>query len=109
MEENNIYIKFFKTTGILIWVGIPVFFWLIPIDTFNTGPALCPSKLFFNKDCLGCGLTRASLYFHQFNFKEAFAFNKLIILIYPFYWMFYIHVLGKLLGYKWFNFLNKFY
>lgn len=109
MEEDKNLKPIIKKVGVLILIGIPTFFWLIPIDTFDNGPALCPSKWFFNKECLGCGLTRASLYFHHFSFKEALMFNKLIIIIYPFYWLFFIHILGKLFNKNWFTFLNRFY
>ena len=41
----------------------------------------CIWKKIFNHECIGCGLTRASIQLIQLNFKEAYSCNKFIFLV----------------------------
>jgi len=108
LEKSNT-IRGIRLAKIIIWLCLPIIFWLIPVESFNNGPALCPSIILFNLECLGCGLTRATLYLHHLEISQAIAFNKLIIIIYPAIWLVYIHILGLILNKNWFGFLKNFY
>lgn len=98
-----------KWIGLAIWLALPVFLLLLPADYFDHGAAICPSKVFLDMECFGCGLTRAVQHAIHFEFKTAFAFNRGIIWIFPFGIMVYIHVLGRFLSKDYFPFLKKLY
>ena len=49
----------------------------------NTGYEICPSKLFFNVECFGCGMTRAVMHFHHWELNEAFYYNYGVMVVYP--------------------------
>jgi Protein of unknown function (DUF2752) len=62
----------------------PIILWLLPADFFDDGEVImCPSRLFFNFECLGCGMTRAIMHIHHFDFDDAVFFNKGSLAIYP--------------------------
>jgi len=94
---------------VIIWVGIPIFLWLQPAEYFNVGRALCPSKLIFDTECLGCGLIRATQHAMHFQFKDAFEFNKLIIITFPACVVLFFHVLGLIIKRPMFTFIEKAY
>jgi hypothetical protein len=71
-----------------IWLALllltPFVLWLLPGDFFDeTGFELCPSKAFFNIECLGCGMTRAVMHLHHFQFEDAIFYNYGVVVIYP--------------------------
>jgi hypothetical protein len=71
-----------------IWLGLllitPIVLWLLPGDFFdNTGIEICPSKAFFDIECFGCGMTRAVMHFHHFQFADAIYYNIGVVAIYP--------------------------
>jgi hypothetical protein len=81
LRSNRILYKLYF--GILL--GIPLFLLALPSSYFdNTGYDICLSKILFNKECLGCGITRAVMHFIHFEFAIAFSFNKLVIFVIPF-------------------------
>jgi hypothetical protein len=73
----------------LIWlialVLFPIVLWLMPSDFFdNTGFEICPSKLFFDVECFGCGMTRAVMHMHHLDWMNAiFYYNYGIVIVYP--------------------------
>ncbi|MCS6796232.1 MAG: DUF2752 domain-containing protein [Raineya sp.] len=76
----------------------PFVLWLLPSDTFDEGMSICPSKVFFDIECLGCGITRAVMHFHHFEFAEAFYYNLGVVWVYPFLiflWVTWIKVAYK--------------
>jgi len=71
-----------------IWLALllitPIVLWLLPGDFFdNTGIEICPSKALFNVECLGCGMTRAVMHMHHFQFSDAIFYNYGVVAIYP--------------------------
>jgi len=66
-----------------IWVLIPFLLLLLPATYFDSGQSLCPSKLLLDKECPGCGITRSVQHAIHFNFKTAWEYNKLIVLVLP--------------------------
>lgn len=69
-----------KTTGILI---LPVVFYFIPSEIFETQKTICIFKNLLNKECIGCGITRAIYWTLHFEFEKAYKLNKLIIIVFP--------------------------
>ncbi|CAN5302539.1 hypothetical protein BH09BAC5_BH09BAC5_04140 [soil metagenome] len=101
--------RIFRISGLIVWLALPFLLLFLPVDYFDKGEVFCPSKRFLNRDCPGCGLTRATQHVLHFDFSGAWHFNKLIIIIFPICVMVYLHIFGKLIGRKYFSFLEKFY
>ena len=59
--------------------------------------ASCPSRIFFQKPCPGCGLTRAALCLVTFRWKAAWNFNAMIFpLTFFLAWCFFFrYIRGK--------------
>ena len=82
--------KHWLTIILIALLLIPLIGWILPGDFFDNSEAiLCPSRLFFDFECLGCGITRAVMHFHHFQFGEALYYNYLVLGVYPmmvFFW-----------------------
>ncbi len=65
----------------LLWLKIsallliPVALLALPADFFDEGESLCPSKRFFNVECLGCGMTRAIMHLLHLDIEMALYYN----------------------------------
>jgi Protein of unknown function (DUF2752) len=82
-QAINMRKKIDKAWLVLLLIA-PFVLWILPGDFFdNTGIEICPSKLFFNFECLGCGMTRAVMHMHHFQFEDAIFFNYGVVAIYP--------------------------
>jgi hypothetical protein len=57
---------------------------------------MCLSKIMLDKECLGCGLTRATQHFIHFDFISAYNFNKLVFLVVPLLIYFWIKEIIKM-------------
>ena len=70
---------------LLLLVMAPVGLWMLPADFFDSesGFIICPSRALFNVECLGCGMTRAIMHFHHFQFDDAIYYNRGSFVIYP--------------------------
>jgi hypothetical protein len=77
----------------MVLMVLPVFFIIMPADYFDVGKSICPSKLILNKECIGCGMTRATQHLIHFDFKTAWKFNKLTFVISPLLAFFYFREL----------------
>ena len=77
---GSINIRLIKAS-IIILLG--VLFFCIPKDYLGDTYPICLFKIIFNRECIGCGTTRAVWSVLHFNFKEAFEYNKLIVLTFP--------------------------
>lgn len=76
--------KWFNLLWIIALLAFPLILWLMPSDSFDqTGVELCPSKAFFNVECPGCGLTRATMHLHHLEWQDALYYNYGIVIIYP--------------------------
>ena len=65
------------------YILIPIFLFLLPSDSFDNGRDLCLSKILLGESCPACGITRASMRFIHFEFKEALQFNSLVVIVFP--------------------------
>lgn len=90
METNTKLVKTFpgKTLNSVWFAALmltPIILWILPADIFDkTGYELCPSQMFFNVECFGCGITRAVMHLHHFDWETAFYFNYGVVWVYPF-------------------------
>lgn len=79
---------------IVALIALPVILWIFPATYFDSGQSICPSKLFLNIECMGCGITRAVQHMHHLDWREALYHNYAVIFVYP------------LLIYFWYNYLR---
>jgi hypothetical protein len=89
-----------RITLLILIIGMiigPIVLMIIPYDTFDYGESVCPSKLLFDKECPGCGTTRATMRMFHFRFAEAWEFNRLSFLTIPLIGFFYLRILYKLI------------
>ncbi len=71
-----------------LWLGAlllaPIVLWFMPSTAFDDSDIIvCPSRLFFDIECLGCGMTRAVQHMHHFEWEDAAYYNAGVMLIYP--------------------------
>lgn len=65
-------------------IACPIVLWILPADFFdNSNLILCPSRLIFNIECWGCGMTRAIMHMHHFDFEGALFYNMGSVFVYP--------------------------
>ena len=76
--KKNIY-KIYL--GLLIL--IPIILILLPPSFFDNGDSICISVLFFDKECYGCGMTRAIQHLIHLDFTNAKECNKLSFIVLP--------------------------
>jgi hypothetical protein len=76
--------KWFNVLWMIGLLAFPLVLWLMPSTFFdNTGFELCPSKAIFNFECFGCGMTRAVMHMHHFEWQDAIFYNYGVVAIYP--------------------------
>jgi hypothetical protein len=77
--------KAINTAWFVLLILAPMVLWLLPGDYFDSedGLILCPSRALFDFECLGCGMTRAVMHFHHFQFDDAVYFNRGSLIVYP--------------------------
>ena len=70
---------------LLFWglILIPLVLLILPPSFFDKGQSVCLSKVLLNKECIGCGLTRATQHFIHLDFQKAYSLNKLVVIIVP--------------------------
>ncbi|MDX2249054.1 MAG: DUF2752 domain-containing protein [Bacteroidia bacterium] len=79
--------KPFRKRLTFIWLCMllvfPLVLWALPSDFFDEGQSICPSYVFLGIECLGCGITRAVMHLHHFEFDDAIYYNNGVFVIYP--------------------------
>jgi hypothetical protein len=84
-----------------LWLVVvsPFILMLLPADFFDTGSTVCISQTLAGVECYGCGLTRATMHLLHFDFVTAWQFNKLVYIVTPLLFLFWLKaayiVLGK--------------
>jgi hypothetical protein len=64
-------------------VSIPFILHFIPICWLNGKHTICLFKNIFDRDCYGCGITRAILSILHFDLINAINYNKLVVIVFP--------------------------
>lgn len=76
--------KYIQWGWFLLLLLTPVVLWVLPADFFDEGSViLCPSRLFFNVECLGCGMTRAVMHMHHLEIEDAIYYNAGVAVVFP--------------------------
>ena len=78
-KQKSIFSKIY----LVILIALPLPFFILPANYFDTGESLCMSKLLLHRECLGCGITRAIQHAIHFDFTRAWHYNKLVVLVLP--------------------------
>ncbi|MCB5234279.1 MAG: DUF2752 domain-containing protein [Candidatus Cloacimonetes bacterium] len=73
----------FALIGSLAILSLGLIVLLLPVEVWESGTSLCLSKAIFGCECLGCGLTRAISSALHLQFGAAFAYNPLIVVVFP--------------------------
>jgi hypothetical protein len=63
----------------LIWLTLL----LLPTDFFDQGRAVCLSRVLFDRECPGCGMTRACQHALHFDFASAWHYNPRWVIVLP--------------------------
>lgn len=67
-----------------VFIGLIGFILLFfPADFFDNGKPICISILLFDKECFNCGMTRAVMHLIHFDFKTAWEYHKLSVVVLP--------------------------
>jgi hypothetical protein len=92
--------KLFKILLFITLLLIPVILFILPSNFFDNGESVCISMMLFDVKCYGCGMTRAVMHFIHFDFNEAIAYNKLVILVFPLLILWWLKTILSLTGKK---------
>jgi hypothetical protein len=78
--KSKVLLKLIKGVGILLTPAIP---YLLPVSWLNEQHSVCIFKNIFGHECYGCGMTRAVISAIQLDFKAAYAYNKIFVIVLP--------------------------
>lgn len=79
MVRAELYLR----TKFVIYILIPFALYLVPTEGIYHGHSLCLSILLFDRECPGCGITRAVFSILYGDVQAAFAFNKMVLGAFP--------------------------
>ena len=85
-KQKSIFSKIY----LVILIALPLPFFILPANYFDTGESLCMSKVLLHRECFGCGITRAIQHAIHFDFFGAWHYNKLVVVVLPvllFFWI----------------------
>lgn len=69
---------------LIFWLAVPIILLVLPADFFDgDGFVVCPSRLLFDVECLGCGMTRAGMHLIHFDVESALFYNSLSVVVVP--------------------------
>lgn len=68
---------------IIILVFIPFILKQITLNDLENAPTICIYKNMTGRDCWGCGTSRAIISVLNLDFKQAYEFNKRIVIVFP--------------------------
>ena len=78
-KQRSIFSKIY----LVFLIVLPLPFFILPANYFDSGESLCMSKVLLQKECFGCGITRAIQHAIHFDFTRAWHYNKLVVLVLP--------------------------
>lgn len=93
--KNHNFKSSIRTLYRVLIVLVPFVLVFLPVNFFDQGPTICISKLITDVDCPGCGITRAVQHCIHLDFKTAWNYNKMFVLVVPLLSMLYIQEVRK--------------
>ena len=97
--------KSIRILKLIFLFGIPITLLFLPSRFFDNGNSICLSQLIFDLECYACGMTRAVQHLIHFDFKIAYDYNKLVVVIFPLISLLWINYTLKTLKLKHFKWL----
>ncbi len=87
VKTDKSFIDRVKSSFIELGIISAFFFFAIYSDTYRDIPMTsfysCPVKDWTGYSCMGCGLTRGTIFFCHFDFIQAIMYNPFVIVIVP--------------------------
>ena len=80
-QNNRTKTKLVIVIGLLSLLTITLL--ILPANFFDKGQSICLSMVLLNKECYGCGMTRAIQHLIHFDFEAAYNFNKISFIVFP--------------------------
>lgn len=71
---------YIQLTALLV---APVVLLVLPANFFDNKPSICLSRVFFDLECLGCGMGRGVMHLIHGDFEGAWQFHKLSFVVLP--------------------------
>ncbi len=90
-KQRSIFSKIY----LVFLIVLPLPFFILPANYFDSGESLCMSKVLLQKECFGCGITRAIQHAIHFDFTRAWHYNKLVVLVLPVFILLWLNEIKK--------------
>jgi hypothetical protein len=97
LKDNSISGKL-RLAGILL---IPAVLYAIDPNWLNNQHSLCLFKNITGHECYGCGMTRAIVSAMHLKFREAWNFNRLVVIVFPLLIWVWIRIVVSLICNNW--------
>jgi hypothetical protein len=68
---------------VVILTSVPVLLLLLPAAYFDKGESICISRVLFDQECYGCGITRAVQHMLHGEVRTAFALHPASVVVTP--------------------------
>lgn len=65
------------------YILLPIALLLVPTSWLERGPSLCLIRRVFGVRCPGCGMTRAISSIVHGKFRQAYRYNRLVVIVFP--------------------------
>ncbi len=88
-------LSFGKLVAIVAGPGV---FAALPAAMIESGPALCIWKRLFERECLGCGITRALWHAMRLDWPQAWDHNALVVVVLPIMAIIWLKMVARQLG-----------
>jgi hypothetical protein len=75
--------KYWISIQIIALLVLPVVLLVLPANFFDNKPSICLSRVFFDLECLGCGMGRGTMHLIHGEFSEAWGYNKMTFVVLP--------------------------
>lgn len=80
---------------VILLILLPIILRFISLSDLEKAPTICIYKNMTGKDCWGCGTSRALVSILNFDFKQAYQFNKRIVIVFPLLVFLWVKVIVK--------------